>query len=143
VSTSLESPPQPIPDEDSLGFWQALSTGQLAVCRCQDCLRWLQPPLERCPACWGATKFEPVTGTGVLYSFIVVYQPAIPGYRDKLPYVVALVELDEQPGLRLPGRLLDVEPADAKIGQRVEASVEPLPGGDFHVAVFRPTADSA
>jgi uncharacterized OB-fold protein len=73
-----------------------------------------------------------------VFSFIVVHKPAIPGYRDKLPYAVALVELDEQPGLRLPARLVDVDPGKVRIGQRVRAQIERHPGGDFHVAVFRP-----
>ncbi len=138
MSPPIEVPPQPVPDEDSAGFWEALDDGRLAVCRCRQCRRWLQPPLERCPRCDGETGFEPVAGTGELHSFIVVHQPAIPGYRDKLPYTVALVELDEQRGLRLPGRLVGADPGDVKIGQRVTAQIESLPGGTFHVAVFKP-----
>jgi uncharacterized OB-fold protein len=138
VSAATEVPPQPVPDEDSAGFWRALEEGHLAVCRCEQCRRWLQPPLERCPACCGTTSYEPVSGAGEVYSFIVVRQPAIPGYRDQLPYTVALVELDEQPGLRLPGRLVGVDPPDVKVGQRVTAEIEHLPGGSLNVAVFRP-----
>ena len=137
MTVSTEVPPQPVPDEDSAGFWRALDDGRLALCRCTRCRRWLQPPLERCPRCWSETAFEPVAGTGELHSFIVVHQPAIPGYRDALPYTVALVELDEQPGLRLPGRLVGAEPSALRIGQRVAAQIEGLPGGDFKVAVFR------
>lgn len=136
LSTTFETPPQPVPDEDSLGFWHALDDGRLEVCRCQGCRRWLQPPLERCPSCWGETAFEPVAGTGAVHSFIVVYQPAIPGYRDQLPYAVGLVELDEQVGLRLPGRIVGVDPTSVAVGQRVTAVVEDLPGGSFKVAVF-------
>lgn len=131
-----EIPPQPVPDEDTVEFWRALDDGSVAMCRCQQCGCWLHPPLERCPKCWGATAFEAVAGTGELYSFIVVYQPAIPGYRDKLPYVVGIVELDEQPGLRLTGRIVGVEPDAVRVGQRVRARIEPLPGGDYKVAVF-------
>jgi len=136
-SAPSEVPPQPAPDEDSRGFWQAMEGGRVAVCRCRGCRRWLQPPLERCPRCWEETTYEPVSGSGEVFSFIVVRQPAIPGYRDQLPYVVALVELDEQSGLRLPGRLVGVAPEDVKIGQRVTADIQPLPGGSFQMAVFR------
>jgi uncharacterized OB-fold protein len=139
VSVPIELPPQPLPDEDTVGFWQAIDDGQLALCRCQGCRRWLHPPLEHCPTCWAETAYEGVAGTGEVFSFIVVRQPAIPGYRAQLPYIVALVELDEQHGLRLPGRLVGVAPEDAKVGQRVAAEVEDLPGGPFKVAVFRPT----
>jgi uncharacterized protein len=132
-----EAPPQPLPDEDTAPFWQAMAGGRLALCRCTQCRRWLQPPLERCPSCWAPTAFEPVAGTGQVYSFIVVHQPAIPGYRDRVPYAVALVELDEQPGLRLPGRIVGVAPDDVAVGQRVVAEIEDLAGGSYKVAVFR------
>lgn len=138
LNSIKEAPPQPSPDEDSIGFWRALENGELAVCRCQDCRVWLHPPLERCPKCFGPTAFEKVAGTGEVYSFIVVYQPALPGYRDKLPYIVTLVELDEQKGLRIPSRIVGAEPGDVKCGMRVTAEVEALPGGDYNVVVFRP-----
>ena len=134
----MEVPPQPAPDEDTVGFWQATAEGRLELCRCKQCRQWLQPPLERCPTCNGETSFEPVAGTGELYSFIVVHKLAVPGYGDQLPYVVALVELDEQPGLRLPGRLVGIDIDKVEIGQRVRSEIEGLPGGDFSVALFRP-----
>jgi uncharacterized OB-fold protein len=138
MTDTLNLPPQPAPDADSDGFWQATAGGRLAMCRCQSCRLWLQPPLERCRRCQGEAGFEEVTGAGVVYSFIVVRQPSVPGYLDDLPYVVALVELDEQPGLRLPARLVEIQPEDVKVGMRVEARLVPLPGGEYVVPVFRP-----
>jgi uncharacterized protein len=73
-----------------------------------------------------------------VHAFIVVHQPAIPGYRDQLPYTVALVELDEQSGLRLPARVVGIDPAAVTVGLRVAAEIVDLPGGDYKVAVFRP-----
>jgi len=131
-------PPQPAPDYDSEGFWAATARGELAMCRCQDCRLWHQPPLERCRRCAGPTEFEAVTGTGEVYSFIVVRQPSVPGYVDDVPYVVAIVELDDQPGLRLPTRLVGIEPDDVVVGLRVRVELAPLPGGDFVVPLFRP-----
>jgi uncharacterized OB-fold protein len=100
----------------------------------------MQPPLERCRTCAGDTAFERVDGTGVVYSYIVQRQPVVAGYLDKTPYVVALVELGEQPGLRLPARLVGIDPADVTCGMRVEAQFTDLPGGDFTVPVFRPAS---
>jgi uncharacterized protein len=75
--------------------------------------------------------------TGTIYSFIVQRQPAVPGYLDVIPYIVALVELDEQPRLRLPGRLIGIAPEAVTRGMRVRAELVGLPGGDFTVPVFR------
>jgi hypothetical protein len=59
----------------------------------------MHPPLERCPTCDGLTAFEPVSGRGTLYSWIVVNRPAVT--HVPAPYVIALVELVEQEALRL------------------------------------------
>jgi hypothetical protein len=136
--TAAQYPPQPVPDVDSAGFWEATAEGRLALCRCVECRIWLQPPLERCRQCAGETRFEDVSGRGAVYTFIVQRQPSVVGYIDAVPYVVALVELDEQPGLRLAGRIVDVEPEAVTIGLRVEAEIVDLPGGDYRVPVFKP-----
>jgi len=134
---AFETPPQPAPDFDSEGFWRATAEGRLALCRCRECRTWLQPPLERCKRCAGPTGFEPVSGRGTIYSFIVSRHPCCPGYLDATPYVVALIDLEEQEGLRLPARLLDVEPAAVRIGDRAIVAITDLPGGDFRIPTFR------
>lgn len=136
--TAAQFPPQPSPDVDSAPFWEATAEGRLALCRCVDCGLWLQPPLERCRRCAGATRFEDVAGTGTVYSFIVQRQPSVVGYIDAVPYVVALVELDDQPDLRLAARIVAVEPEHMSVGMRVVAEIVPLPGGDYNVPVFKP-----
>jgi uncharacterized OB-fold protein len=138
MTDTFKIPPQPAPDLDSEGFWQATAEGHLAMCRCTACGLWLQPPLERCRICAGETAFADVAGTGEVYSFIVVRQPSVPGYLENLPYVVALVDLDEQVGLRLPARLVDVAPEAVQVGMRVQVELVPHPGGDYTVAVFHP-----
>lgn len=136
--TAAPFPPQPAPDVDSAGFWEAAADGRLALCRCQECGLWLQPPLERCRHCEGATEFEAVAGTGTVYSFIVQRQPSVVGYQDEIPYVVALVDIDDAPGVRLPARLVGVEPEDVTVGMTVAVEFVDLPGGDYRIPAFRP-----
>ena len=137
MDLDLSIPPQPAPDIDTQGFWEATAAGRLAICRCRACGLWLQPPLERCRRCAGETSFEEVSGMGELYSFIVVHHPAVPGYLDELPYVIGLIELAEQSGLRLPARVVGADPGDLRVGQAMEAEVVDLTGGDYRVAAFR------
>ena len=136
--TTIDLPPQPRPDADTDGFWHATSEGYLALSRCQDCNTWQQPPVERCRQCGGPTSYQPVSGRGAVYSYIVVHHPAVPGFADHLPYVVGMVELEEQPGLRLASRIVGVRPDEVRIDQAVQAEIVALPGGDFSVPVFRP-----
>lgn len=136
-------PPQPAPDVDTQGFWDATAAGKLAICRCQKCQLWMQPPLERCRLCGAETRFEQVSGDGTISSFTVVRHPAVPGYLEDLPYVVAIVELVEQKGLVLPTRLLDARPDETRVGQRVSVEITDLPGGDYRVPTFRIVDDAA
>lgn len=116
-------PPIPVPDVESQGFWDALADDRLDLCRCTECRTWMQPPLEHCRRCGAETTFEPASGNGTVYSFIVVRHPAVPGHIP--PYVVAMVELDEQPGLRLTG-ILDLDPDAVEIGMAVTADVREI-----------------
>ena len=65
---------------------------------------------------------------------------SVAGYLDAVPYVVGLIELDDQPGLRLPSLLLDVDPTALTIGQPMAVAFVPLPGGSYTLPVFRPVA---
>lgn len=132
--------PQPQPDPDSAGFWAATAEGLLKLRRCKACRLWHHPPLERCRRCGEATAWEPVSGNATLYSFIVVHRSAIAGFDDLLPYVIGLVELAEQPGLRLSSRLVDIKPEEAKVGMPLKAVIVDHPGGSYRVPVFAPAA---
>jgi uncharacterized OB-fold protein len=125
VNDAMLRPPVPVVDPTSEGFWAALAEGAFRCCRCKDCRTWLQPPLERCRRCGGPTGWEPVSGDGTVFSYIVVRHQTIPGHPP--PYVVALVELAEQPGLRFTG-ILEVDPASVTIGQPVRAVIAPIDG---------------
>lgn len=135
----MSLPPQPAPDFDSQGFWDATAQDELKMCHCTACGLWMMPPLEKCRKCAAPTHFDKVQGTGTVYTFIVQRQGAVSGYLESLPYTVAIVEFDEQPGLRLPGRLVNIAPEDVHCGMRVEVKFEKLAGGDFKVPVFHRT----
>lgn len=128
----LPPPPQPAPDADTAGFWEALARGRLELARCLDCRRWVHPPQERCRTCAGPLAFEPVRGDGRIFSFIVVRRQFVPGHPP--PEVIALVELDEDPAVRLSA-VLDADPAAVRIGARVRARIE-APTGAAVGAVF-------
>jgi uncharacterized protein len=130
-----EVPPQPVPDSDTVGFWEALAGGRLALCRCQACRSWMHPPLERCRRCGGPTSFEPVSGAGTVHSFIVMHRASVPGLGP-VPHVIALVDLDDTPGVRVSGRIADAGPGDVVVGARVTAHVVAVPGGPFHQPEF-------
>jgi uncharacterized protein len=129
----LASPPIPVPDPETAGFWQAIADGELAIARCADCRRWQHPPTEACRHCGGVMRFEPVSGRGTVFSFIVVRQPTVPGHEA--PYVVAIVELAEQADVRLSG-ILRVAPDEVRVGLAVTAVIEPVGTSEFSAPEF-------
>lgn len=134
--------PVPVPDELSSFYWEAAHDGRLAVQRCADCSRWLHPPTFACPNCRSVDlRATDVTGRGTVYSFTVARQAFDPAYMDELPYVVALVALDEDPHLRILTNIVDVAPEDVEVGMAVEVTFERR--GDTSLPVFRPARPSA
>ncbi len=131
--------PLPVPDPLSEGYWQAAARHELAIARCGQCGMFAHPPGAVCCAC-GSTdpRFEwmTVSGKGRLRSWTVVRQALLPGFADLVPYVTVDVELDEQAGLRIIGRLLDGPGSPLALGARVTACFEDIAPG-VAVPAFR------
>ncbi|MCK0516689.1 OB-fold domain-containing protein [Williamsia sp. DF01-3] len=120
MTDSLMLAPLPVPDPDSAPYWNALAEGKLKICRCVDTGTWIHPPLERSRITGGPVRFDEVSGFGTIFSYIVIRQVTVPGHQP--PYVTAIIELDEQPGLRMTGVVV-AEPQALRIGQRVKARI--------------------
>jgi uncharacterized OB-fold protein len=129
--------PLPEPDELSRAFWDAAREGRLVVQRCESCGRLQYPPDVACVHC-GSTDVGPaeVSGRGTLWTYTVVDRLFHAGFADALPYVVALVELEEDAGVRLLTNVVDADPASLEIGMALEVTFEPR--GDVALAQFRP-----
>jgi uncharacterized OB-fold protein len=118
---SRTAKPLPAPSPESRPFWQAARNHQLALPRCNRCGKFWFPPSCLCPHCLSHdTGWQEVTGHGRVHSFVVfhrVYHPAF-----EVPYVVAVVELDEGP--RLLSNVVGVEPQRIRCGMRVVVKFE-------------------
>jgi uncharacterized protein len=120
----------PIPDERSAPFWNAASEHVLSVAQCGVCQKLTHPPDAVCPHC-GSTDpgfvFTPVSGRGTVRSWTVVRRSFLAGFD--VPFLLVDVELDEQPELRLIGRLIDGPEAELQIGDTVHAVFEDIAPG--------------
>jgi uncharacterized OB-fold protein len=134
--------PRPEPDDVSRFFWDAAGEGRLMLQRCGRCTRFQYPPDVACVHCQGTTLVPTeVSGRGSVWSFTVVERLFHAGFAASLPYVVALVELEEQGGLRLLTNIVDVAPDRVVIGMPVEATFEDR--GEVSVPQFRPVGEPA
>jgi uncharacterized OB-fold protein len=125
--------PSPVITERTAAFWTGGASGQLLIARCRTCGWWLHPPLPVCRRCRG-TDVAPqaVSGRATLWSYTVNRYPWAPSLTP--PYLIAEVELVEQPGLRLMTSIVDGD--DVTIGMSVLVRFEPA--GDAWVPVFGP-----
>lgn len=107
------------------------------VQRCAACRRFQYPPDVACVHCQSTDLVgTEVSGHGVLYSYAVVDRSFHAGFVDEVPYVVALVELDEQPGLRVLTNLVDAPADSLAVGQAVTVTFETR--SDVVLPQFRP-----
>jgi len=118
-----KAPQRPLPriDEETRGFWEACARHELYLQRCGGCGRFRYPPRALCPACLSsAIEWVRGSGRGTVYSFTVTHQNQAPGFRERLPYVLAVVELAE--GVRLMTNVVGCAPDAVHIGMPVEVA---------------------
>jgi uncharacterized protein len=83
-------------------FWDHAASNRLAFPFCEECHRFHWYPLTRCPHCGSARlTWKPVSNEGVLYSWTVIHHAFNRADSARLPYVVALVDVIDAPGVRL------------------------------------------
>jgi uncharacterized OB-fold protein len=129
--------PIPLITEDNEAFWTGGRDGRLLIVRCSDCGNYSHPPAPRCSVCFGDNVAPvPVSGRGRVYSFTVNRQPWSP--ELEVPYVVAIVELDEQPELRVFTNIVGCPADEVEIGMPVE--VEFIERGPAFLPVFHPVS---
>lgn len=117
--------PLPVPTALSQPFWDACRNHRLSIQRCDDCGRFRFYPTAACPHCASPDcHWQDVPGRGAVYSWIVVRKTHDPYWRTRVPYVCAIIELDAQKGLFMPGLLTDVNPSGVEGGMAVEAYFE-------------------
>lgn len=122
--------PLPLADDDTRPYWEAAARGELAMQRCASCRRFRFPPRPMCPACRSfEAEWVSVSGRGTVASFVVAHGPVLPAFAARVPYGVVLVELAEDPQLRVVGNLLDVPVAELRIGMSVTVAFEAIADG--------------
>jgi len=117
-------------DEEARPFWDGTARGELLVQTCAACGTRRMPPRPMCPACRSLeSTWDATSGRGRIWSFIVAHPPLLPAFAELAPYNVVVVELADDPLIRLVGNLLErsdgpineIDPATIEIGEPVRA----------------------
>jgi uncharacterized OB-fold protein len=117
----LWSKPTPVPDDLTRPFWEGARRHELVLQRCTACGTYIHPPRVACRVCQNL-EFAPevVEPRGVVYSYTVSHVPFVPGFEREPPFTLVLVDLDAQPGTRLPTALRDCPPEEVTVGMPVD-----------------------
>jgi hypothetical protein len=116
-------------------FWLAARRGELVIQECLSCGALRHPPRPMCPACRSLERgWRRMSGRARVWSFTVPHPPLLPAFSPLAPYNVVIVELDEDPRIRLVGNVVhdaggtiaEVDPKSIEIGMPVRAVFSPM-----------------
>lgn len=118
-----ENLPVPIANPDSQAYWDGARQDRLLIRKCMSCGEVHFLPRHMCPACWSTDlNWVEASGRGTIHSYTVIHRAPLPEFADKVPYVIALIDLEEGP--RMMTNILGEDALDARIGDAVEVCFE-------------------
>lgn len=131
---NITARPLPHPSAWSKGYWNAARERRLVIQTCSDCSRPNMYPKRFCPHCLSESlEWCASPGTGEIYAVTAQLAGPPTGFADRLPYVIAIILLDE--GVQMMSNIVGDGAIDAKIGDRVAVDFEEA--GDVVLPVFR------
>jgi uncharacterized OB-fold protein len=116
-------------------FWTGGADGELRFLRCVDCATFIHPPAPVCPECLSRqVQVAAVSGRATVATYTLNHQPWVPAPDH--PYAIAIVEIEEQPGLRLMTNIVNCPPERVRIGMPVRVVFEQH--DDVYIPLFEP-----
>lgn len=132
---------EPTTTPETAPFWEAANNGVFLIQSCPDCGKKQYHYRALCSHCW-SDRIEdfPSSGRGTVWTFSVVYRNGTPGYSEKVPYVVGLVELEG--GVKVVTNIVADDPEAVDFGQTVEVFFEKSVAGQ-NIPLFKVVAASS
>jgi len=134
VSKTYRRPLPQLTDSNRF-FWTSGEDGKLRFLKCSDCNNLIHPPVPVCDKCLSRQQeVTEVSGRATLVGVTVNHQMWMPMIEP--PYVIGLVEIEEQPSVRLTTNIVQCEEEDLAIGMSLQVEFEHYE--DVYLPVFRP-----
>jgi len=139
----------PLPDltdERTAEYFAGAARGELVLPRCDSCNRFVWYPVDECPHCGaGSFTWTRVSGRGRVFTWTVVRRAFLPAFEEMVPFVTALVSLEEDPAVRIVSYIVDCDPDELAADLPVEVVFRPLqfptvPDRGVPVPMFVPAA---
>jgi len=115
-----------VPDELTKPFFDAANDERLVIQNCTACDRLQHPPAPACSQCGSGDGLEwkEMSGRGKIYNYGVVYDTPVRLLQVTQPFNVAVIMLDDDPGIQMYSHLLGTPPDDVPVGASVEVFIE-------------------
>jgi uncharacterized protein len=128
----------PTPDDETAEFWAGCRAGRLLLRHCGACDEFHYYPRPFCPKCWsGEVEWRKASGRARLYTYSIVHVNDLPPWPERVPYVAAVVDLDEGP--RMMTNVEGCDLADLEIGMTLAVDFKAVTD-EVTIPVFRPAA---
>ena len=126
----------PTPDVETQPFWDACREGKFLLRHCDACGRDHYYPRPFCPSCWSdSVSWKEASGRGTVYTFSIVHVNDLPPFNERVPYVAAIVELDEGP--RVMTNVEGIPIDEVRVDMPVVVAFRAI-SDDVTIPVFRP-----
>ncbi len=125
----------PTPDFETKPFWDGCKEGKFLIRHCNACGRDHFYPRPFCPTCWSDdVAWKEASGRATLYTYSIVHVNDLPPFNERVPYVAAVVELDEGP--RVMTNVEGVGFEDLRVDMALVVDFKPI-SDDVTIPVFR------
>jgi uncharacterized OB-fold protein len=125
----------PTPDVETKPFWDGCREGKFLIRHCNACGRNHFYPRPFCPTCWSEdVTWTEASGRATLYTYSIVHVNDLPPFADRVPYVAAIVDLDEGP--RVMTNVEGVPFEELRVGMPLTVDFKPI-SDDITIPVFR------
>lgn len=119
------------PDEFTQPFWDAANEDRLVIQNCLTCDRLQHPPAPACSQCGSGDQLEwkEMSGRGSIYNYGVVHDCPVRLLQEEQPFNVAVIMLEDDPGIQMYSHLPGIPTDDVPVGAGVEVIFEVTPNG--------------
>jgi Predicted nucleic-acid-binding protein containing a Zn-ribbon len=125
-------------NKEAKEFYEAAEKSELLIQKCEDCGEYVFFPRKYCPKDMGKLTFVKASGKGRILTYSIVVNDGQPFFKDLVPYVAAIVELEEGPTMYT--RVVVDDPKEVTFGQKVEVVFQEQEGKN--IPLFRPITDN-
>lgn len=138
--TERKPKPEPVVQPWAQPYWDAAREHRLVLQYCNSCARHIHYPRIACPHCGSEELgWREASGRGTIYSYTVVEANAPSAFIEDIPYVVAVIRLEE--GVQMLSNVVDCDPYTLRCDQPVEVKFTAL-NDRFTLPCFMPVSDA-